>query len=79
MDALQLLYAAVSANIGYRVKSDNPAGLRNKLYAARKQEQKNGNNDFDELSFFEMPDGETIFIVRHAALRQWRGEEDVRE
>lgn len=79
MEPVNYLYAALNARIGYAVVSDNPQRLRTKLYAARRDAQRNGNYIFDEMSFFELPDGQTIFIVKHSALREWRGEQDDRQ
>lgn len=76
MEPINLLQAALESEIGYEVKTDKPQRLRTKLYSARREAQRNGNAIFDEMSFFEMPDGETLWIVKHSALQQWRGMED---
>lgn len=72
MEPVNYLNAALSAEVGYCVKSTEPQKLRTKLYAARREQQRNGIHAFDELSFFEMPDGESIWIVKHEALREYR-------
>lgn len=71
MDAFSYLQAALNAEIGYAISTPEPSKLRTRLYAERQRQQKNGNYIFDEMSFFEVPP-DSIWIVKHSALEQWR-------
>ena len=76
MDLQQVLYAALHSEVGYEIQTPEPTTLRTKLYRERQSAQRSGNHDFDKLSFFEMNDGQSLWIVKHSALRYYRGDED---
>jgi hypothetical protein len=66
---LGILEEALDQPVGLEVQCQNAFNLRTRLYGMRQQEQKNGNNAYDNLACFETPDGH-LWLVHHAALEQ---------
>lgn len=72
MDPISIWNLALECDVGLEIKTDQIDTMRAKMYAERREQQRAGNHDLDEFSICEMPDGESLWIVRHSALRRWR-------
>lgn len=70
---LSIWYAALEAEVGIEVRTDKPSSLRNKLYAVRQEEQREGNTALDNITLFEMPEG-ALWLVKQDVLQEWRDE-----
>lgn len=63
---LEFLYSALNAPQGVEVRTSNPSGLRQKLYAAMREEEQQGNTDFKDLSLHLSPvDPQSYLWISH--------------